>query len=58
MAIKKTDRRRKLTDEQYAEIRDKYAQGASKRALAIEYSVRRYTIKNIVDKNINKGVGE
>ena len=52
MAVKKTDRRRKLTDEQYAEIRAKYAQGgpgASKRALAAEYHVRRYTITNIVE---------
>lgn len=45
------DRRRKLTDEQRKEIKDKYATGLySQRALAREYNVSRRLIQFITDE--------
>ena len=48
---KELDRRRKLSDEQREEIKEKYATGLySQRALAREYNVSRRLISFIVDE--------
>ena len=46
------DRRRKLTDEQKAEIKQKYSLGISQRSLAKEYNVSRGSIQIIVNPQI------
>lgn len=61
MAVSKEDRRRKLTDEQRDEVIEKYKKytlgqegGLSKRQLAYEYHVRRYTISTIINPELQK----
>lgn len=48
---KELDRRRKLSDEQREEIKEKYATGLySQRALAREYNVSRRLISFVIDE--------
>lgn len=54
MAVKKTDHRRKLTDKQRSEIIIKFSEGISKRVLADEYQVRRYTISTVINPELVK----
>ena len=49
--VERRDKRRKLTDEQYAEIRRRYPKETQK-ALAAEYGVCVMTIQNIVKPSL------